>query len=148
MAELIRLPDVAMASLRVPTGSKHGLPPIGHSTLQGPDRLVAIGPDEWLAIGPDSNATSQLERMGSFASVYVDVSGNRACYRASGNDVAWFLSAGISYDLDQLQPNDAISTTMARAQVVLIMEAADQFLLLPRRSFAQYIETWAANALM
>jgi sarcosine oxidase, subunit gamma len=145
MAELVRLPDVAMVAFRLRGGQAQGLPPPGQSHRAGADRIVAVGPDEWIVIADDGDAALLGERTGRYGGVAIDVSGNRVVYRVSGDEARWFLSAGCSIDLDQLRPDAAVSTMLARAQVIIIAETIDSFLVLPRRSFAGYLEAWAAT---
>ena len=145
MAEFVRLPDVAMAALRMGNARALGLPRVGKSARLGNDLIVAIGPDEWLAIAPDAHSDALCGRMKSIDGVALDVSGNRVTYSVRGPDVRWFLAAGVSYDLDHLKPGDAVSTVFARAPAILIAEEHGTFLLLTRRSFAAYVETWAKN---
>ncbi len=143
MADLARLSDVAMVSLRVRNAA--GLPAVGRSQMVGADRIVALGPDEWLAIGPDHDAAALLARLAPHGGITVDVSGNRVVYRIAGPHARWLLAAGTAFDCDRIGPDDAVSTLFARAQVVLIAETADAFLILPRRSFAAYLEDWVAS---
>ena len=145
MAELIRLPDVAMAAVR--RRGADGLPAIGTSSLRDGDRIVAIGPDEWLVVGQDADAPALLARLADLGAVLVDVSGNRVSYRVGGEGALDLLAAGCAPDLEALRPGDAVSTLLARAQVILVAEEGCEFLVLPRRSFGRYLEDWARVAL-
>lgn len=145
MTELVRLADVAMAAMRVRLGTAHGLPAVGKWAMSGTDRIIAIGPDEWLVMAEDADAAALQVRLASRDGVVVDVSGNRAIYRAAGPGARWFLSAGCGFDLDTLSTGDAISTLLARAQVLVVTETSENFLVMPRRSFAGYLEEWAAT---
>lgn len=144
MADLVRLPDVAIATLRL-RERVLGLPMAGKSVVVGSDRIVAVGPDEWLVIADDGDAGVLCDRIGRYRGSVVDSSGNRVCYRVAGDRARWLLSAGCSFDLDRLKPDDAISTMFARAQVIIVAEAENSFLVLPRRSFASYLKAWAAT---
>lgn len=145
MAEFTRLPDVAMAALRLRDAAGQGLPVVGRYIAKGADRFIALGPDEWLAVADDDDASALLDRVRTYGGAVIDVSGNRVVYRVSGPDARWFLAAGCSFDLDRLSPGDAISTMLTRAQVSVVAEASDSFLVMPRRSFADYLERWAAS---
>lgn len=144
MAELQRLPDVAMVALR--TRTRAALPAVGGSVMRDGDRIVAIGPDEWLVVGRDGDAAALLGRLAPEGGVQVDVSGNRVLYRAVGTDALDLLAAGCALDLERLRPGDAVSTLLARAQVILVMEEDGGVLVLPRRSFGRYVEEWARVA--
>lgn len=144
MADFVRLPDVAMVALRMRNDASHQLPAVGKSLMLGPDTAVAIGPDEWLIIAPDADAAALSKHATIFGGVPVDVSGNRIRYRIQGKDARWLLAAGISLDIDHLATGDAVSTLFARAQVILVVEGEDRFLVLPRRSFGRYLEDWVS----
>lgn len=122
-----------------------GLPMVGKSVVVGGDRIIAVGPDEWLVIADDGEAAVLCNRIAPYRGTVVDSSGNRVRYRVAGDRARWLLSAGCSFDLDRLNPDDAVSTMFARAQVIIVAEAEDGFLVLPRRSFASYLEAWAAT---
>lgn len=143
MVEFVRLPDVAMAVLRLRDGGACGLPSVGTWAMADHVRIVAIGPDEWLAIAPDGDDGALRDALASYGGSVIDASGNRVCFEVTGSDPRWFLAAGCSCDLDALVPGKAISTLLARAQVVIVADAADRFLVLPRRSYARYLEEWA-----
>ena len=145
MAEFVRLPDVAMVALRLRDGFARGLPIVGKSTVIGTDRIISTGPDEWLAMATDGYAPALLARLSEYDAIAVDVSGNRLCYQMAGAEARWHLSAGCSIDLDRLEPGDARSTLIARAQAIIVVERHDSFLVLPRRSLGNYIETWGAS---
>ena len=144
MADLIRLPDVAMVVLRARDGV-HDLPTLGKSVVAGDDRVVAVGPDEWLVIADDGDAEGLCVRVGHYGGCILQCSGNRARYRIEGGHARQLLSAGCSFDFDRLMPDDAISTMLARAQVIIIAETKSSFLVLPRRSFASYLEAWSST---
>lgn len=144
MAELVRLPDVAMIALRRREAA--GLPTVGRSTVHDGDRVVAIGPDEWLIIGRDGDSEALMARWHRDESIAIDVSGNRVTYRLAGPGALTLLAAGCALDLERLKPDDAVSTLLARAQVVIVKENAHAWLVLPRRSFARYLEDWAEAA--
>lgn len=144
MAELRRLPDVAMAAVRRRDGA--GLPVIGKSIVRDGDRVVAIGPDEWLVVGRDGDARALLDRLAHLDAALVDVSGNRVVYRIERGDALHLLASGCALDLETLAPGDAVSTLLARAQVVIVVEEDGGMLVLPRRSFGPYLEDWARSA--
>lgn len=144
MADLVRLPDVAMVAMRARGAAAADLPPVGTWQTMGDSRIVATGPDEWLAVARDTDAEGLLDRLQPTGATLVDVSGNRIAYRMSGKGARWFLSAGCALDLDLLTPGVAVSTLLARAQVIILAEA-NSFVVMPRRSFGAYLEAWAAS---
>jgi len=143
MAELVRLPDVAMAVVR--RRKPAGLPPIGKSVVIYGDRFIAIGPDEWLVLAPDADADVLLTRLGEMG-ISSDVSGSRVRYRLRGAGALDLLAAGCGLDSELLVPGAAAATVLARIQVVILVEDA-AILLLPRRSFGHYLENWAQSVI-
>ena len=137
MAEFQRIRDVAMAALRHKDGTAHRLPTIGRSQLRGEDRIIAIGPDEWLIVAADDDDVALLSRVAALDGIAINVSGNRACFRSGFH----FLQNTCAYDVTSMLPDAAVATVLGRAQIILVKEAEPgSFLVLPRRSFARYLE--------
>jgi sarcosine oxidase, subunit gamma len=159
MAELVRLPDPAIVALRcLPDVIGAANAALGiefprqthHFSMRDTLKIAALGPDDWLVIdekgdtGPIVDALETALK-GNHAAI-IEMSGNRVCFRLSGSDVGACLARGCSLDIDQMQPGDAAVTIFARAQILLLVESATSVLILPRRSFAAYIEDWFAAA--
>ena len=144
MVDVERLPDVAMATLRGDAAA--GLPAVGTSTLRDGDRCIAIGPEEWLVVAADSDADALLLRIATAAGTAIDVSGNRVRFRVAGPQALDLLAAGCALDLERLPPGAAVSTLIGRVPAVVVVEARDAFLALPRRSFAAHFASWACAA--
>lgn len=137
MADFQRLPDRAMVVLRHKDGTAHRLPTVGWSQLCGEDRIIAISSDEWLFVAADDDDGALLGRMAALQGLAIDVSGNRVVCRSGMR----FLQNACPYDVASLLADAAISTVLARAQVIVVKESEpDSFLVLPRRSFVHYLE--------
>ena len=137
MADFQRLPDRAMVVLRHKEGKAHRLPAVGWSLLRGRDRIIAIGPDEWLIVAADDDDGALLARIAALEGLAIDVSGNRAVCRSGMR----FLQNACPYDVGSMVADAAISTVLARAQVIVVKETEpNNFLVLPRRSFVHYLE--------
>ena len=146
MVEVVRLPEVAMVAVRSRESGK--LPRVGKSAIVGGDTIVALGPDEWLVIAGEGDADAAVARGAALCGedgVAVDVSGHRVRYAVTGRDARGLLARGCSLDLDALAPGDAVSTLVARAQAIVIV-TDDGYVVMPRRSFADYIVDWARVA--
>lgn len=146
MAEFVRLPDVAMVALRAnaETAAASGLDrqPGAVRTRNGAT-VVTISPDEWLLIGTDEDPAALLapyDRQSGF--VAVDVSGNRVGYALRGPDAPAVLARACAIDLAALASSGAAATTVARTQAIVLCDDAETYRLLPRRSFAAYLESW------
>lgn len=116
--------------------------------------IIWLGPDEWLILGSpgiEAAVTDELEAAleGQHVSV-VNVSGNRALFRLSGDGALETLQKGCSLDLHPgvFVPGQAAQTQLARAQVLLIQrDGTPTYDILPRRSFAHYLRAWLEDAM-
>ena len=156
MAELVRTADPAIVALRC---HSEGLgaackaldleaPTANRFTERAGTLIAAIGPDDWLVIADDTESAGLEYRLQTALAEHhaavVDVSGNRVRYRLDGPDAATMLAHGCSIDLEHLPVGSCIGTLLARAQIILL-KRDNGFELLPRRSFAAYIEAWFAT---
>ena len=135
-----------------------------HLAGQGPVVLIDIDPqgslaDWWNEREAEQPAFAQttvarlaadLESAlaGQHVSV-VNVSGNRALFRLSGDGARATLEKGCSLDLHPRAffPGRAAQTLVARAQVLLVQrDTAPTYHIMPRRSFAAYIRSWLEDA--
>jgi sarcosine oxidase subunit gamma len=161
---LVETPYTATVGLRVdpltPAGGRVadvlGAPlptSCGDVTGAGPHRALWLGPDEWLVI-TDADAavlTEQLEAaMGEDPGLALDLSANRTVLELSGPYAREVLEKGCPADLHPrvFGPGTAVSTTLARIPVLLWQTADDEFRLLPRSSFADYVARWLLDAMV
>ncbi|MGL5837573.1 MAG: sarcosine oxidase subunit gamma [Sphingorhabdus sp.] len=153
MAELTRLPDVPMFAIRCRNENLATLPivlPTTANRFAVVDNCAAIwmSPDEWLLIDEDASS-EQIRKVKAAASgqdiAVVDVSGNRVRYRLQGEGAAALLAKGCSLDFhpDVFATGQCAGTMLARAQIILLKrDDYPIFEILPRRSFAYYLESW------
>ena len=110
-----------------------------------------ISPDEWLVTVP-STETSSVESSLRDAIVghvaIVNVSGGQTIVHLTGKHASDVLMKSTSYDVHELNfpTGKVITTTLAQAQVIIRRLDTDQFELVIRRSFADYIWSWLRDA--
>lgn len=125
------------------------LPSTGGSERAGSLTLLALGPDEWLAIGGGAEEAERLRQAcaGQFVAV-TDVGENWCSLVVSGPAARTVLAKGCPLDLHprRFKPGDVAGTLVAKATVVLLQEAEQRYLLLVRRSFADYLFRWLEDA--
>ncbi len=126
------------------------LPGVNATAAAGELTLIGLGPDEWLEVGGDGPAVAQrLEGggQGQFVGV-TDVSENYCTLVVSGPKAREVLAKGCPLDLhpDVFKTSDAAGTLVAKATVVLWLQADGSFRVLVRRSFADYLYRWLDDA--
>lgn len=161
MAELVRLADAEMVSIRC---APDALPiadrvlglvcPRAANRFAGNSALTIawVGPDHWLVVVEPSARPVMRDLEAAFArehAAVVDVSGNRVRFRLSGEGARARLAGAVSLDLDppRFEAGHCAGTVVARTQaLVLQRDASPTYELLPRRSFASYLEAWFGDA--
>jgi sarcosine oxidase subunit gamma len=171
LAALHQLPDgfgvavdpfVTMTNLRFPpeaidavTSVLGTAPPTRPNTrLGGPSGFVIwLGPDEWLVVSeeaaPESREAELRAVVTPFGGAAVDVSGQRVSLTLRGRHVHDVLSQGCALDLHPrvFGPGSSAQTTLGRAGVVLLAgDDPDEFTVLVRQSFANYLADWLVDA--
>ena len=117
----------------------------------GGARAYWLGPDEWLLILPDgdqSRVEQQLrEAAGGRVSV-TDVSGSLVHVNLAGADVDKVLRKSSPYDfhLRNFSPGRCVQTVFAKAGALVAANADGSFDLVIRRSYADYLSRWIADA--
>lgn len=132
------------------------LPTRPNTTAVG-DTTTAIwqGPGEWLATSGQRSGL-ELQRQlidavaasDSFAGAIVDVSAQRTTVRLSGPHARQILAKGCALDLHPsvFGPGQAAQTMLAQAAVVLLPVADDDYRILVRSTFADYLAEWLLDA--
>ena len=170
-ADFERLPDsvgiaiepfVAMVDVRLATVSPETSAALGVDLPAAPNtwvpagtgRAVWLGPDEWL-LTSTTETPEELEArvraavlpLGGSAA---DVSAQRIGLRLTGARVRDVLARGCSIDLHPrvFGRGSSAQTTLGQAGVVLLAlsDAADDFVVLVRSSFAGYLADWLLDA--
>ena len=114
-------------------------------------RAYWLGPDEWLLILPDgdqSRVEQQLrEAAGGRVSV-VDVSGGFIHVNLAGEDAGRVLQKSSPYDFHprNFPPGRCVQTVFAKASALVAANADGSFDLVIRRSYADYLARWIAEA--
>ena len=110
-----------------------------------------LSPDEWLITIPPGAAfgleTAFRATMPGLFSL-VNGSGGMTVFRLRGPNVIDLLKKSVSVDLHSsvFPENKVVSTNFAKATCVLHRTAPDAFDLVVRRSYADYIWRWIADA--
>jgi len=170
LAALHQLPDgfavavdpfVTMTNLRFPpeaidaVTSVLGTAPTRPNTrLGGPSGFVIwLAPDEWLVVSEEAAPESQEAELRAivapFGGAAVDVSGQRVILTLRGRHVRDVAAKGCALDLHPrvFGPGSSAQTTLGRAGVVLLArDDPDEFTVLVRQSFANYLADWLVDA--
>jgi sarcosine oxidase subunit gamma len=130
--------------------------PVNPNTVQtaGDLTILWLGPDEWLILTPPGAEAGLIARLrkalGSVHAAVTDVSGNRARLRLSGPNARNVLAKGCSLDLHprRFAPGQCAQTLIVRADAILHqIDDRPTYDIFPRRSFAEYLWMWLADAM-
>lgn len=110
-----------------------------------------LAPDEWLLTGPGEQAFEMETKLrGSLSGHYsvVNVSGGLTLLRMSGPEAVSVLMKSCPYDVHErnFPTGKIVATVFAKSQATLRHLSADQWELVVRRSFADYIWRWLLKA--
>ena len=114
-------------------------------------RAYWLGPDEWLLVVPDGEH-AKLERLlrenVSGRLSVTDVSGGLVHRNLSGKDAGKVLQKSSSYDFHprNFPPGRCVQTVFAQAGALVAANADGSFDLIFRRSYADYLSAWIADA--
>ena len=129
------------------------LPLKANTMSQGEHRVFWLGPDEWLVVAAAPQAAElatalQQATSGMHASVN-DLSGGQVALMLEGPGARDLLAKGCPLDLDPqvFGPGDCAQSGLAKANVLLgVLDDAPTFIIVVRRSFADYLCRWFASA--
>ncbi len=127
------------------------LPTALQSATNGEWSLGWLAPDEWLLTGPGEQAFEMETKLrGSLSGHYsvVNVSGGQTLLRLCGPEAVSVLMKSCSYDVHErnFPPGKIVATVFAKSQATLRRLDAEQWELVVRRSFADYIWRWLVEA--
>ena len=110
-----------------------------------------LSPDEWMLTTPGGTEAELQARLRENLSGHfsvVDVSGGQTSINLSGDEVHGVLKKSSAYDFDELVfgVGRCTQTTFAKATALVSKRADGSFDLIIRRSFADYIFSWIADA--
>lgn len=140
-----------MASLERAAGQP--LPLVPNTTSLGDHRVFWLGPDEWLIL-TESTVTLPLadalrKATGEFHASVNDVSGGQVALQLQGTGVRTLLAKGCTLDLHPsvFSTGSCAQSGLAKANVLLgLIDEAPTFIVVVRRSFADYLCRWLAHA--
>lgn len=121
------------------------------SEVSGEVSIRWISPNEWLITCPDSETfrleQSLRERIRGQHAI-VNVSGGQTLISLSGKDALNVLKKSTSYDVGQknFPIGKVVTTTFAKTQAVIRRTGNDDWELVIRRSFSDYIWRWLKDA--
>lgn len=162
---LAEIPFVGMLNLRVSPRAESAVEAVLACSLPGPLRAVVVddisilwlGPDEFMVLAPDRepiSLTVQLDQaIGSGTGSVVDVSANRATLELSGRRARDVLEKGIAIDLrpravavDEPDRTWCAQTLLTSVPIILWHPNHEQWRILVRPSFANYVADWLIDA--
>lgn len=127
------------------------LPSALQTSVNGDKSISWISPDEWLVVAPggegfDLEAQFRSKMSGHYA--IVNVSGAQTILSISGPDAVKMLKKSTPYDLhDRHFPvGKTVTTVFAKSQIVISRKAENNWELVVRRSFADYLWCWIQDA--
>lgn len=127
------------------------LPATLNSSVAGNLVVRWLAPDEWLITLPGDQAWEMEKALRAGLSGHysvVNVSGGQTLLTLSGPNAMDVLMKSTHYDLhDRHFPvGKVVSTTFAKSQCILRRVAAQEWELVIRRSFADYLAAWIQDA--
>lgn len=110
-----------------------------------------MSPDEWLLTCPLHEAfdiENKLRAAAKGSIAIVNVSGGYSLLKLSGESALKVLKKSTAYDVhpDNLPAGKVVNTVMAKAQVTLRAIGDDEYEIIVRRSFADYLWLWLQRA--
>lgn len=129
-------------------------PPLNANTVavHGEFTLCWLGPDEWLIVTPPEGAGKLIDKLhkglADRHAAVTDVSGGFAAITLSGPDARRVLAKGCTLDLHprEFTTGHCAQSLLAKAGVVLIARGENDFEIVVRRSFADYLWRWLVDA--
>jgi sarcosine oxidase subunit gamma len=150
----LRVDPTAPAAARVAAVLGAPLPTAcGEVTGAASHQALWLGPDEWLVVtATDAVALADqlAATLGEEPGQALDLSANRTVLELSGPRAREVFEKGCPVDLHPraFGPGRAVSTTLARVPVLLWQTGEENYRLLPRASFADYIARWLLDAMV
>lgn len=127
------------------------LPEVLQSNHNSDWDLSWIAPDEWLLTGPGDQALAMemalREQLGGHYAV-INVGGGQTLVRLAGPRARSVLMKSCPYDVHDLNfpVGKVVTTVLAKSQATLRRVGDDEWELVVRRSFADYVWRWLVDA--
>lgn len=131
------------------------LPTVGQTAESDIATLYWMGPDEWLAVikanviaDPAAGPVAELRRETSGHVSIVDVSSGQSLLALQGPGVMELLQRASVYDfhISSFEPGRCTQTTFAKATALVRRIDEQDFELVVRRSFIDYVASWIKDA--
>lgn len=126
------------------------LPTEPNTTTRGDHCVFWLGPDEWMVATSGGNRAGLVEKLeGALSEVHAavnDLSGGNIAFTLTGPDVLDVLTQGCTLDFAAFTEGDCAQTGVGKAGVLISREAENDFVVVVRRSFADYLEQWLRHA--
>ncbi len=129
------------------------LPPVAPCTWRraGDTAVYWLGPDEWLLLVPAGTEGAAERRLrdaleGSFS--VVDTTGAHCMVNLSGPSLGQVMQKSSPYDFHprNFPAGRCVQTTFAKASALVAANPDGSFDLVFRRSYANYVQRWIADA--
>jgi len=129
------------------------LPVEPNTVSTGQHHVCWLGPDEWLVVTPVGGAAELAARLeqtlDSMHAAVNDISGGQIALTLRGPTCRELLARGCPIDLHprEFKPGDCAQSGLAKANILIsLLDDAPTFMLVVRRSFADYLCRWLAHA--
>ena len=128
------------------------VPLTANTFTAGKHQVYWLGPDEWLIVTGAENASGLAgelaEALAGLHAAVNDVSGGNIELRIEGVDARTVLAKGCTLDLHprEFAPGQCAQTGLGKAAVLLATSESAAYTIVVRRSFADYLCRWLANA--
>lgn len=129
------------------------LPVKANTISSGGHDIFWLGPDEWLILATeteiDSLATTLEEALDGIHAAVNLIAGGQIVLTLSGNDVRGLLSKGCTIDFHPRRFRDGmcVQSGLAKASVMIGKPGKDdEFIVIVRRSFSDYLLRWLTDA--
>lgn len=129
------------------------LPETPNTVSNGVHDIFWLGPSEWLILSKLSGVSKTITDLEcAFGDMHVavnDLSGGQIALSITGESVRELLARGCTLDLHprEFRPGMCAQSGLAKATVLLALPRKDEkFLLVVRRSFADYLMRWLIDA--
>lgn len=129
------------------------LPGDPNSVTVAGHRICWLGPDEWLVLTAADRAAGLIDELesalaGQHAAIN-DISGGQVLLNVRGMHAADLFAKGCTLDFHpaSFKPGGCAQSGLAKANVLFIRAAsADEFDIVVRRSFSDYVAKWLLRA--
>ena len=125
--------------------------PASPNTRTGNDEMaiVWLSPDQWMLLVAQGTEKGLEEALRSGLNSHItvtDISSGQTVLSLSGSLAETVIRKSCPYDVGSLSAERCTQTIFAKTQVLLWRQAENEFQLVVRRSFADYLYQWLMDA--